>query len=293
MLIIVNLPAGCTATSTVAPNRLVLNNVTLQGIFAGTVTTWGALTEGGDAVAGTGCATDAIKPIVRFDQSGTTHIFKSYLGLINGSALTTKAGSETWQQLSEGKLNTEWPRQLNVEKPAAKGGGEEMNKVIATPGSIGYVNIAEARTKFAAGNAAQFWVEVQDGEKGTGSKVKIKYADPASNGYSPTVAEANCKKTVYTSYEGKPFPPPAVTAPWNFVTTATSEKAYTLCGLTYDLALTNYSLVGAPITEATSVENYLSFVTDKGGQKAIANADYLALPKEVQSLAAAGAALID
>ena len=35
----------------------------------------GGLTAGGDKVIGTGCSTDAIQPVVREDQSGTTHIF--------------------------------------------------------------------------------------------------------------------------------------------------------------------------------------------------------------------------
>ena len=291
--IIVNLPAGCTATSTAAPGRLVLNNSTLEGIFAGTVTTWGQLTEGGDAVTGTGCAADTIQPVVRFDQSGTTHIVKQYLGQINSGTLETSAGPETWQNLSEGSLNTTWPTAANVIKPLAKGGGEEMNKVLATPGSIGYVNLAEARTKFGTPTATAFWVEVQNGVKGKGKSEKVLYADPASNKEVPTVANANCKDTKYINNEGKPFPPPATTAPWNNVTTSTSEKTYTLCGLTYDLAFTNYSLLGATSAEATTVNNFLRFVTDKGGQKAITNADYLTLPKEVLGLAATGAAAID
>jgi ABC-type phosphate transport system substrate-binding protein len=291
--IIVDLPTGCTATSTAAPGRLVLNNSTLQGIYAGTVTTWGQLTEGGDAVTGTGCSTDTIQPVVRFDQSGTTHIFKQYLGQINSGTLVTSAGNETWQQLSEGSLNTTWPTAANVIKPAAKGGGELMAKVLATPSSIGYVNIAEARTKFGTPTATDFWVELQKGVKGKGKSEKVLYADPASNGEVATVANANCKSTKYINNEGKPFPPPAVTAPWNNVTTSTTEKTYTLCGLTYDLAFTNYSLLGASSAEATTVNNFLRFVTDKGGQKAITNADYLSLPKEVLNLAAGGAAAID
>jgi ABC-type phosphate transport system substrate-binding protein len=82
--IIVNLPAGCTATSTAASGRLALNDSTLQGIFAGTVTKWSQITEDGDKLSGSGCGAEtAITPVVRVDQSGTTHIFKRFLGVIN------------------------------------------------------------------------------------------------------------------------------------------------------------------------------------------------------------------
>jgi ABC-type phosphate transport system substrate-binding protein len=286
--VIVNLPAGCTATSTSNPGRLVLNEKTLEGIFAGTVKTWGALTDGGDKLTGEGCGTTAIQPVVRFDQSGTTHIFKRFLNVIDSSGLEVetepgKTITATWGELSEGALNTQWPVAAKVIKPAAKGGGEEIAKVLATPGSIGYVNLAEARANasYASGTGtATFWAPIQNSEKVSGKTVKYTYADPSSNKEVTTVASANCKSTVYTN--GKHgFPPPAVTAPWNEVTTEATSKTYPLCGLTYDLAFTEYSLLpSTSLTEATSVNNYLRFVTEaKGGQTAILNHDYLALPK--------------
>ena len=50
--IIVNLPAGCIPSSKSAfPGRLVLNNVTLEKIFHGTITKWSEITEDGDKVS--------------------------------------------------------------------------------------------------------------------------------------------------------------------------------------------------------------------------------------------------
>ena len=83
--------------------------------------------------------------------------------------------------------------------------------------------------------------------------------------------------------------------PWNEATTSTTEKKYALCGLTYDLAFTEYSnFPSTTLGEATTVKNYLSFIVNSkggGGQKVIAHNDYLALPKgNVLSEAQTGAA---
>jgi ABC-type phosphate transport system substrate-binding protein len=303
--VIINLPSNCTATSKGATGRLVLNNVTLEGIFRGTIKKWSEIKDDGDTIAGTGCNTaTAITPVVRFDQSGTTHIFKKYLDLINGSTFTTeKEESKTWTEVSEGTESTDWPKAADVVKPAAKGGGEEINKVNATPGSIGYVNLAEARANkgftespgTGGPGTAKFWAPIQN--NGIATTGKLKYADPSSNKPSTTEAEANCKDTEYTN-GSIPFPPKNVQEPWNEVTTSTIEKKYPLCGLTYDLALTSYSDYpgGTALGEATTVANYLGWVVNAksgGGQKAIADHDYLALPKgKVLEEAQKGTALI-
>jgi hypothetical protein len=73
-----------------------------------------------------------------------------------------------------------------------------------------------------------------------------------------------------------------VLEPWNEVTTKTTEKKYTLCGLTYSLAFTEYSkYAGTTVQEATTVNNFVGFVLGTGteaGQSLIKTHDYLALP---------------
>jgi ABC-type phosphate transport system substrate-binding protein len=296
--VIVNLPANCTATSTAAPGRLALNNSTLEGIFNGSITKWSQIKDGGDALSGTGCnAESPIVPVVRQDQAGTTHILKRYLGLVDPAALETAKGPHSWDELSEASLNTTWPTALPVVRPEKKGDAEEAAKVASTPGSIGYGNLAEIRatgrfSRAGVGGAgtASFWVEIQNAEK----KGKAGYQDPASNGDVEAVGNANCKKTMYTNGTN-PFPPPAVTEPWNEVTTSLSEKSYTLCGFTYVLTTKKYSLfTGTTPAEAETVKDFLQYVTDKkGGQAAIgANHDYFALPKLLASEAAVGAGQI-
>jgi ABC-type phosphate transport system substrate-binding protein len=301
VVILAHLPSGCTATSTVAAGRLAFTNADIQGIYAGTLKKWGEITGGGDAITGTGCATDPITPVARFDQSGTTHIFKRYLALINPNGLVTEKGTETWGELSEASLNTVWPTAAGVVKPTVKGGGELLAKVAAVEGSIGYVNLAEARKSAAfvpptgGANEPTFWGVLENSHKGTGSKEKITFQDPSNNGDSATLDAANCAKTVYTNGV-EPFPPASVFATWNTVTTSVTlkEKTYSLCGLTYDLAFTQYHLLtGTSKAEATTVNNYVKFVTSsKQGQKLLPGDDYLGLPKDIIKKAEAGAALI-
>jgi ABC-type phosphate transport system substrate-binding protein len=289
---VVHLPSGCTATSTPAPGRLVLSQKTLEGIFAGTVTTWGAIKDGGDTLTGAGCAEAPIQVVVRQDQSGTTHIIKRFLNLLDTAALETESGTHTWGELSEGSLNTVWPTAAKVIRPAAKGGGEEVAKVAATPGSIGYAGVADARANaaFVPGTGgpgtATFWAELENESK----KGKAKYQDPSNNGDVAAKAESNCKKTLYSN--GKiEFPPPTAKETWNEVTSKTSEKTYPLCGFSFVVAVSKYSLLpGTSAGEAETVKNYVQYVIDKkGGQPLLLTSDYLTLPTEVLKIAVTGA----
>jgi phosphate transport system substrate-binding protein len=311
--IIVHLPTGCVANSTAAhaEGRLALSDSTLQKIFAGTITTWaGVVGEAGNTLTPSTCDADTIHVIVRFDQSGTSHILKRYLNLINSATLSTSAGEKTWGELSEGSLNTVWPTAANVEKPGVKGGGELIKKLNETPSSIGYVNLAEARAPSAdltppegGPKTTKFWVMLENGSKGSGKSLKLTYADPAVNYDVATPANSNCAKTGYTNGKSA-FPPPTLTGYWNEVTTSVpgapaevKEADYSLCGLTYDLAFSKYSLLeskGATKGEELTVNNYEHYITDKkGGQAALEGNDYSTLPKEVDSEAEAGAALIE
>jgi ABC-type phosphate transport system substrate-binding protein len=300
LTVYVNLPSGCTATSTPASGRLVLTDAVLQEIYDGSIKTWGGITGGGDALSPSTCDSDAIIPVVRGEKAGTTNVLKKYLGLINGAALPTSSGEKTWSELSEGKLNTVWPTALTgIVKTTVEGDAAEAEKVAATPGSIGYSNLAELRVLNlfdGSGNGpgtAKFWVEIENGSKGSGKSLKLTYADPASNGDAGSVAAANCAKTAYTNGKSA-FPPPSVTGTWNSVTTSVpgapaevKEADYPLCNFVYSLAFTKYSLFearGATKGEAETVENYLAYVAEKkGGQALLSTNDYSPLPKEVDT----------
>jgi ABC-type phosphate transport system substrate-binding protein len=289
--VLIHLPANCTASSKKNSGRLELTNVALEGIYRGTITKWSQLTGvDGNTISGAGCNPEStITPIARRDQSGTTHIFKKYLSLINGGTFLTEAPKEqnkTWTEVSEGPENTTWPKAAAITKPVGTGGGALIEEVAKTASSIGYANLAEARLKgtFQPGTGggpgtATFWAPVQNNGLST---EKPKFQDPSSNKDVAALDEANCKNTEFTNGT-EAFPPLSVLEPWNEVTTSTTEKKYPLCGLTYDLALTSFSAYpGTSLEEATTVHDYLKFVVDSkggGGQKLISGHDYLALPK--------------
>jgi ABC-type phosphate transport system substrate-binding protein len=295
--IVVHLPANCKATSGKNPGRLDLDNVTLEGIYKGTITKWSQIKDDGDALStiNTGepaCdPTTTITPIVRKDSSGTTHILKRYLDLINGKAFETEKGeSKTWNEIAEGTESTTWPKAANVKLANATGGGGMAQTVEEIKSSIGYLNLADARLKGdfvpttpppskGGPGTSTFWAPLQDNGLVT---TKEKYADPASNKDVAELGEANCKTTEYTNGT-EAFPPKTVLENWNEVTTRTTEKKYPLCNLTYDLALTSFSAFpSTTLGEATDVHDFISFVVNSagnGGQKELAHRDYLALPK--------------
>jgi ABC-type phosphate transport system substrate-binding protein len=290
--VIANLPTGCTATSTKFKGRLVLDNVTLEKIWHGELTNWTEIADGGDKLTGT-CSGE-IKRVVRLDQSGTTHIFKKYLSLIDKENNVFEG--KGWSEISEGKLNVEdWPG--TVVRPSGTGGGKLVAKVAETPGSIGYANLADAYNNggfIPPGGgikSAKFWIPIQDNGLST---VEPKFADPAVKKEAAVLGNANCSKTEYTNGVVA-FPPKStLDTPWNEVTTNTTEPKYTICGLTYDLSLKGFSKYpGTSLEEATTSNNYLLYELNTkagGGQNIIKNKNYELLPKgPISTEALAGA----
>ncbi len=302
--IVVNLPTGCTATSTVAAGRLAINQATLEGIYSGTVTKWSEIVadEGtGNELKGT-CvpSEDTITPVVRLDSSGTTHIFKKSLFNNNQAKLADETGEEhTWGELAEGtkvgatSLNQSWPTAAKVVHAKTSTNTGVLKEVAETPGAIGYADLAQARNPanggFTGQSASRFWLEVEASDKvkvtSKGTKHKRKYTDPSTNGDSAATAESNCKKTEYSNGVGS-FPPPSVKSNWNEVGAKRESKTYPICGLTYVLALTNYEAYashGGNAAEAQTVKDYVGFIGGKAGAKEIKGHDYNALPKTLLS----------
>jgi ABC-type phosphate transport system substrate-binding protein len=298
--IIVHLPANCTATNTIKkspyPGRLVLDNVTLLKVWTGEINTWKQIDEAeapvnGDSVSGSGCNTEtAITRVVRLDGSGTTHVFKKYLGLISNTKFETeKSETKNWSEISEGAENTVWPKAAHVVKPASTGGGALVAEVAATASSIGYANLADARSNggfskpssSGGPGTAKFWTPIENTGIGT---TKVKYADPSTDGDTEPLAEANCAKEKYTNGTGTKFPPKSTADTWNEVTTETKEKNYPICGLTYDMVVSNpktgagayADYPGTSPEEETTAENFLGFAleTGAGGGQALIGADH-------------------
>lgn len=223
----------------------------------------------------------------------------------SGCASSLPEESETWSQVSEACQNQRWPKAAKVEFGTEKGNPGVIKAVNNIESSIGYADLAVAREeKFFSAiiknekgevihrggenkkgsetnvgeQNTEFWAEVQD----TATPQISGFADPASNGDVEKVASSNCKGTVFSNEAGKKFPPPNVRETWNQAKAELVEAKYSLCGLTYDLVLRQYSFYpgGTTKEEATTVENFLRWAvnTKAGGGEALKNTDYEKLP---------------
>jgi ABC-type phosphate transport system substrate-binding protein len=217
----------------------------------------------GDKLEGASCNGETeITKIVRLDQSGTTHVFKRYLGLINktGTFETEKAETKTWNEIAEGTENTTWPKAGKTEKPLAKGGGEVVAKVAATPSSIGYANLADVRATKASARlqrvAPEQVISGAELENSGTTTTTPTYAEAATNGDVEATANSNCEKEKYTNGSGTKFPPENTAKVWSSVTTSTKEPKYTICGITYYMGLSHY------YRSKDGAARFLRFVSD-------------------------------
>ncbi len=316
----IHLPADCVANSTAAPGRLALNWSTIEGIYRGSINKWSEIKDDGDTVSGVGCdAETPIYRVVRRDHSGTTHLFKAFLfeenpatfeaekyptsiGGVATCATEKEPEPKTWRQVGEGCENQRWPAAAAVHHAAIATGPGVVQEVAEVESSIGYAGLAESRASRTDGgfipapegsggaNTGKFWAVLENRTKKGAPK---SYSDPSTDGDADAKANANCKKTVYSDGE-HPFPPENTRALWYRAVGELEEKDYSLCGLTYDEALREYSKYsGTSEAEATTVSNYLLFaINKKGGSPLINGSDFEALPKSVARLSAAGAAEI-
>jgi ABC-type phosphate transport system substrate-binding protein len=328
--IVIHLPTGCTAEAKPGTKplttlkRLVLGQKTIESVFRRVKTKWSQIKDGKDKLLGCTKAVQEseITRVVRKDGSGTTSTFKKWLELVNGKGeaelgkVCNDAGTETWLQCAEATPNTEWPQKA-TKLVEGEGNGGVLAAVEATPGSIGYVNLANARkgAKMVPPEGGEggneFWAEVENGkvEEVEGKKLKT-FTDPSTNFDVAKKDRANCEATSYVAIVAKTgkaekgkFPPSSTEKLWNLVAAEKKEANYTLCGFTYDLGLTKYSgFKGATKAEATSAGDFLEFVLNaeaEGGQKTIEEeTDYLGLPtnpepkKNVLKIAQEGAAKV-
>ncbi len=278
--VIAHPPVGCTINE--------ITNKELKEVLNTQVTRWLALPKASPRTAGGAC--DAlIKRVVRKDVSGTTYVFKTYLKEIeNETCSKTK-----WSEYREPTKNLEWPEPgqgtcAGTKAIVAKnsGGSGEVEEVVNTTGAIGYANLADARKQYKAGGSYH-WLAVEN-------ESNKKFEEPGNSEGEPSVtpAESNCKETAYGT-----IPAYGANDNWSEVNGAHPKggnKHYSICTLTYDIALGNYKLAG--LTEANlglAAMQYLEYVVSKEGQEAIKGHDYLKVEEAVGNRAKEEAALVN
>jgi ABC-type phosphate transport system substrate-binding protein len=322
----------------------------LEEIWVGHITTWGQIVPESDFLAGTAntptaCAETPIIRIVRADTSGTTYNFKHYLGLVPSSV--TPDGSTLWTSSSSevGSKNTAWPLGSATEVGApppvgAKGSGHEnecveavhicqaleggggslSNAVIATNGSIGYLDLATAREKGydmtpnptgepgkigfeEAKNDHLYWVPLEPvtppaSETGTGTLPRpgafIEPTTEAKSHFNPLGANAKGANCAGADYRGIPTTPTSdpTLGDWSKAI-ATGGTTYPICAMTYDLAFDDYAAAYNTTStkeeaKARTVKDYLTSVVSSAGQFELPSFDYAALPLTIVEIAENG-----
>lgn len=270
--IVANPPEGCTVTQ--------ITNKELERVFRGVEKSWSEL----ETASGT--CSSPITRVVRFDGSGTTYQFKNYLTLFNTASLPCIA--KTWKELepientTTGAPNTSWPESCEgktlsaLVRPAAKGGGEEVKKVKATPGSIGYAALPDVQ-----GNGGKF-LEVQN--NGNVGAEEATFASPVLAGLEAGKGVANCAATKYAVPKEARSTGTGLNVDWSQVFGAEASiggTAYPLCTLTYDLAFHGYKAAGFKFAPYQTVRDFINGYIVFAGQTALTTTqtNYAPLPE--------------
>ncbi|MDO8185020.1 hypothetical protein Q5424_20845 [Conexibacter sp. JD483] len=254
------------------------------------------------------CANVPVRRIVRQDSSGTTYGWKAYLNLI--------APSRRWTGDVYGATNTRWPAAGGsgvgtvvaaatgtdctgtdrLCSPTARGGGALARLVASTDGSIGYVDLATARSNGfevtpAASEAAKdytYWspLEVMSGSR-AGS-----YAEPtvfATSHVAGGDKGAACATAPISAGPAASADP--TLGDWSNAYAAGGD-AYPACVVTYALAWDDnapvYGNTADEEAKARTVKDYLSLIVSDAGQTFLLTSDYSALPTQTQTWARTG-----
>jgi len=245
-----------------------------------------------------------ITRVVRFDNSGTTNVFKTYLNHLDASTGWTGApyivGSEnrTWPNATVAARadcagSPQGPTGTHLTSGCANGAGSLSDKVVATDGSIGYADVATARSKgldITPGGSRdddKFWTQVQSSAGGN------PFVEPTEdpNGFRTDGQKgANCEKTVFQNV------PASTLSDWTPVDGTDSTIGYGVCALTYELAWDDYkgpySLEGggdvAEEALARTVKDYLLTIVSDDGQENLYPNDYAQLPASILNIARTG-----
>ncbi len=239
-----------------------------------------------------GC-TQPVLHKVRSDGSGTSYAWKNWLCEVEGG----KTKCPTWEEKPEILTDAAvWPKATRAETTWGagkenKGSGGEIEAVAETPGSVGYVNYANAKSEPAGSpfteyktTAKKFWLKLEDAPS--------EFAEPGTPtlGNCPATLSATQKSELPTVLGGKDT---AIWSNFHLSSTKVNETGtYPACTLTYDVSWESYLTTklkeagnygsGSEETGET-VKNYLGWVLEATGGQASGNLaeGFAKLPTEV------------
>jgi ABC-type phosphate transport system substrate-binding protein len=251
------------------------------------------------------CAPTAeIVRVARFDNSGTTFAFKDYLNRIDGAEgwLTTYQtgtnGNREWPGASFGDRDDCGDNDGNIEDtdPDGPGGGLTSNsdgltsscspnaqnlvaKLITTEGSVGYADVASARTATPSlailpeGNDNDtFWTMLPNGS----NQQQEPTIDTTTGFRTDGGRGANCTQTQFVNV------PTSTLGSWAQTSGVNSPTGYGLCTLTYGLLFddnaTAYGVSSLEEARARTVKDYWTSIVSDSGQNLLFANDYTPLP---------------
>ncbi len=323
--VLVNFPNGCDATLLTADHRTDaagtgddnltrarFDKATLEKIFAREV----GFDRWDDVFPELATDADCDKPIirvVRFDSSGTTFAFKDYLHRIDGAQgwLTTYQSApdnRVWPNVAGGGNTTLAARAdcggatgpgtsdgsgEQLTSACANGAENLVAKMSTVDGSIGYADVASARTSvppYTVNPAAvttpdKYWTQVQNGA----TQWQEPTADP--NGYQSTGNRgANCTTTQFVNLGASTL------GDWSQTSGVNSSTGYGLCTLTYGMVwddnATVYGVSAIEEQRARTVKDYWESIVSNSGQQLLTLNDYSPLPAGILTIARAGVTAI-
>jgi ABC-type phosphate transport system substrate-binding protein len=250
--------------------------------------------------------TGFITRIVRFDDSGTSFAFKSWLDKVNPTrdwdpGFTSGPDTRNWPNASlqprtdcNPTTPPTGPLGTHLTSGCANGNGSLMAKLNATDGSVGYSDIATARSNGlgitptsvpGSRDDDRFWTQTTN-PVGT-------FVEPtaALNGYQTNGTKgANCEQVAFTGV------PATTTGDWSNANGTDSTSGWVVCTLTYGLLFDDYkgpySLQGAGDAaeeqKAKTVKDYWSSIVSDDGQEILFANDYSQLPSNILNIARNG-----
>ncbi len=257
--IVVNPPSGCQLGQ--------ITNKQLENTFRGNVKTW----EKFDGHKGSGCQSF---PLTRVVGGAMAPQFRSYLASINPANLACTAPAEGWAGPAWPKSGVGGckPTQLSsLVQVSGDRGADVVARVDATEGSIGFAPLADVE---AGRSGDTHPLQLQNNGM-------VKFANASFAGPATESEGANCQAASYTVPAGARPGKSGESVDWTAVSgadrniraTSGSMEAYSLCGLTYAVALDGYGQAGFSPAQAATVEGYLgNYVTTTQGQEDLANA---------------------
>ena len=295
------------------PSTIDLTAKDLSNIFGGNIHTWNE--AGTDLVEEnpelSNCSGKIIR-VVREDNSGTTTIFKSTFALPETGELNKRTGSvcaagEKWSPYFEASPNTIWPGTNNalennkeveegkcseVVHGAKSGNPEELAKVKATPGGIGYMDLPQAINQsitLADVSSATTESKTKPSERSylppnSGQSANCSYSSLTLPGKTTSDAVGLNLEDNWSNNNQKPESEGGNGQPQHGIDTHQGPK-YPICGLTWDLVYTHDEGTSAepaisPMSndQRRTLYSYFSFILSDAGQDLLNEVYYASLP---------------